>query len=66
MIVSIIKMPKKYFDICEVRRCQRSATKLMIVKTKDRLGNNVAAEYSFCEKHLEQFKKELRGSTPSS
>ena len=58
-IFSVIKMPKNYFDICEARRCQHGATKIVIFQTKDREGNNVAAEYSFCDKHLEQFKQEV-------
>jgi len=57
-ILSYAKMPKKYFDICEARRCSLEAKHLIIIQTKNRDGENVAGEYSLCDKHLEQFKKE--------
>jgi len=57
-IISYAKMPKKYFDICEARRCPKEAHHLVIIQTKNRDGENIAEEYSFCDKHLEQFKKE--------
>ena len=58
-IISYRKMPKKYFDICEARRCPKGAKHLLIIQSKDRDGKNVADEYAFCDKHLEQFKKEV-------
>ncbi len=57
-IISYRKMPKKYFDICEARRCPKEAKHLVIIQSKNREGGNVAGEYSFCDKHLKQFKKE--------
>lgn len=62
-IVSIVKMPKKYFDICEARKCAKGATHIVIIKTKNRDGENVAEEYSFCEKHLAQFQEEVSNGT---
>lgn len=57
-ILSYRKMPKKYFDICEARRCPKQAKHLVFIQVEDRSGGNVADEYSFCDKHLEQFKVE--------
>ena len=57
-IISYAKMPKKNFDICEARRCSKEAHHLVIIQTKNRAGLNIADEYSFCDKHLDQFKKE--------
>jgi len=58
-IVSVTKMPEKYFDICEARRCQKGAKHIVIIQTKNREGNNVADEYSFCDAHLKHFKKDI-------
>ncbi|KKN35022.1 hypothetical protein LCGC14_0787710 [marine sediment metagenome] len=57
-IISYMKMPKKYFDICEARRCPKEAKHLVIIQSKNRDEENVADEYSFCDKHLNQFKDE--------
>jgi hypothetical protein len=57
-ILSITKMPKRYFDICEARKCPKEAKYLLIIQTKNRDGQNVVEEYSFCDKHIQQLKQE--------
>ncbi len=57
-IISHRQMPKKYFDICETRRCRKGAKHLIFINSETRDHKNEAQEYAFCDKHFEQFKKE--------
>jgi hypothetical protein len=59
-IFTAIKMPRKNFDICEARRCQHSTKKIIIIRT-EKDGLNYIDTFSLCEKHFEQFKKEVAG-----
>jgi len=65
-IISHRTMPKKYFDICEARRCPREAKHLIIIQSESD-GRSEAQEYALCEKHLAQFISEAsRLLTPQS
>lgn len=60
-IISHTKMPKKYWSICEARKCPRIAKHIVTIKTKDLDDMSVTIEqnFSFCNKHFEQLKSEV-------
>ncbi len=60
-IVSYRKMPKKYFDICEARRCPKEAKHVVTIISKGGKDRTDYQAYSFCDKHLQQFKDETGG-----
>lgn len=68
-IIKAIKTPKSSFAICEARGCTRLAPHIIIITSHYQLTEkqnmNEVQEYSFCDKHLEQFKKEVSLMTPA-
>lgn len=58
-LISYREMPKKYFDICDARKCPKEARNLVTIHSKGD-GETDLQQYSFCDKHLQQFKDEAR------
>ena len=56
-LISYRKLPMKYFDICDARKCPKEARHLVTIHSKGD-GETDLQQYSFCEKHLAQFQKE--------
>ncbi len=57
-LISYRKIPKKYFDICEARRCSKEAKHIVTIISKGGEHRTDYQDYSFCNKHLAQFQKE--------
>ncbi len=57
-IISYRKMPKKYFDTCEARRCSKGAKHIVTIISKGGEHRTDYQDYSFCDKHMQQFKDE--------
>ena len=60
-IVAYRKMPKKYFDICEARRCSKEAGHIVTIISKGGEHRTDYQAYYFCDKHLRQFQSETVG-----
>ncbi len=57
-LITYSKIPKKYFDICEARRCPKEAKHIITIISKGGQDWTDYQAYSFCDKHLAQFQKE--------